>query len=205
MSRNCGSAIFRIILALKISDHKRKLRKIALKAREEAFDGKIVFSSLQIAGIKKALANSKIVAGYIAMGSEINPEPIMQSLSISGIKLGLPRVNSQTNALDFHEYNFDDELLKNDFGIREPYSTAPLLTPDALIVPLLAFDIMGFRLGYGGGYYDKAIANLHQNSDLITIGIGFEEQLFDNLPTEPHDMALDFVVTPQKLYDFRKN
>ena len=85
-------------------------------------------------------------------------------------------------------------------GLQEPFDNREILQPDILLVPLLAFDENLYRLGYGGGYYDRAISSLRKMQKIITIGIGFDEQKMDNIPIEPHDEKLDYILTEKKLY-----
>jgi len=134
-----------------------------------------------------------IVAGYIPIGSEIDPTPLMRELHSNGATICLPRVNIQNNSLDFLAYQFGDVLETSSFGVQEPLETRKKLSPDWLLVPLLAFDKNCSRLGYGKGYYDKAIADLKKGG-AMTFGLAFATQEFDNIPVEPHDEVLDYIV-----------
>ena len=80
-------------------------------------------------------------------------------------------------------------------GLHEPLATAPLVEPDVMLVPLLAFDPLRNRLGYGGGFYDRTIAGLHQRKSILTVGIAYAYQQLPEIPTEPHDIRLDKIVT----------
>ena len=97
-------------------------------------------------------------------------------------------------------------MCEGAYGIREPVINAKTMysDPTIIIVPLLAFDTEGNRLGYGGGYYDATLEYLRQKSPVIAIGIAFQEQLFEEgLPSEAHDQPLDLVITPERSYRFK--
>ena len=108
-----------------------------------------------------------------------------------GHKICLPRIGDEPQEMSFHEYKIGDELVANKFGILEPLSTAKLLQPNVVIVPMLAFDRSKNRLGYGGGYYDKFL----QNSTAIKIGAAFAAQEVEQIPSEPHDIKIEMIVT----------
>ena len=82
------------------------------------------------------------------------------------------------------------------WGIGEPLPSAPVLEPDVMLVPLLAFDARGYRLGYGGGFYDRTIAQLRNQKPVLTIGVAFDEQRVDAVPHVDYDQRLDWVLTP---------
>ena len=88
-----------------------------------------------------------------------------------------------------------DALIEGPFGLSEPAATSPEVSPRALLVPLAAFDRRGHRIGYGAGYYDRAIARLSAIGPLFTIGVAFSVQEIERVPDEPHDRALDVIVT----------
>ena len=92
----------------------------------------------------------------------------------------------------------------NAFGIQEPPGDAPAFAPAAVLVPVLAFDAEGFRLGYGGGYYDRTLAELRNRGDVLAIGIAYAGQETEPLPREPHDQKLDMVVTEHGVRHFAR-
>lgn len=182
---------------------KYAMRKLA-KQKRAGFHKDLPDASFDIvSNFPVPFGENTIVASYIAVQNEIDPTPIMKELSDKGVTLCLPRINKITNSLNFHEYNFGDELIQGSFGIFEPSSTAKLVYPNIMLVPLLAFDNNGFRLGYGGGYYDRAIKAAKSKCELITIGLAYSGQKVETIPVEPHDQALDFVITDKICYDFR--
>jgi len=88
-----------------------------------------------------------------------------------------------------------DPLRQAAFGLHEPLTSSPQVEPANLFVPLCAFDRRGNRLGYGKGYYDRTLAGLARQGPILAIGLAFSAQEADRVPTEPHDQALDYIVT----------
>jgi 5-formyltetrahydrofolate cyclo-ligase len=135
------------------------------------------------------------ISGYMPIGSEIDPRTLMRHLSARGSTLCLPDTNTPDAPLSFRRWDFGDDLQTGSFGIRVPSGDADHLRPDLLLVPMLAFDRAGHRLGYGGGYYDRTIAALRTEKEITTVGLAFSGQVRDDLPVGPHDMRLDWIVT----------
>ena len=123
---------------------------------------------------------SKIIASFLSIKSEISTNDLNQYLLSLGKILCLPVIENKEEILVFKRYCFGDELKKGKFGVREPVNSQTYL-PDIIFVPCLAFDENGFRLGYGGGYYDKSIANFYSiKHKFISIGLAYEEQKVNN-------------------------
>ena len=137
-------------------------------------------------------------AGYYPIGSEFDPLPLLQTLRFAGVRTGLPRVVGK-RPLEFRRWVPGELLVEGEYGTKEPGPDAPPFTPDLILVPLLAFDARGGRLGWGGGYYDRT---LEANPGAIAVGLAFDEQEVESVPTEPHDRRLDAVLTPGGLRDF---
>lgn len=137
-----------------------------------------------------------IVAGYAAIGAELDPLPSLIALAALGWSTALPVMAGPEAPLVFRAWRPGEVLVRRTWGIREPASDAPVVVPDVLLVPLLAFDGAGHRLGYGGGYYDRTIAALSAGRDLLTIGVAFEVQQVDVVPVLAYDRRLDHIVTP---------
>jgi 5-formyltetrahydrofolate cyclo-ligase len=137
-----------------------------------------------------------IVGGFMPIGEEISPLPLMARLRAGGYRLALPVMMSKGQPLQFRAYTPGDSLIAAVWGIREPAPEQPVLQPDVLLAALLAFDDRGFRLGYGGGYYDRTINGLRRIKPLITIGLAFDEQRVDAVPHLDYDEPLDWILTP---------
>src|ERR1700726_4976328 len=150
-----------------------------------------------------ALAPGAIVAGFMPMKSEINPLPLMRKLAAAGARLALPVVAGQGQPLTMRAWAFGEPLAAGVWGIREPEPAAPEVAPDILIVPLLAFDRAGHRIGYGAGYYDLTISRLRTMKPVTAIGIAFAAQEIAAVPATPRDARLDLVLTERGAIDFR--
>lgn len=138
------------------------------------------------------LPKGAIVAGYHPIRDEADPRALMSELSAQGHPIALPVVAVARSALIFRSWKTGDPLAPNVWGIAEPLASAPEVTPQVVLVPLLAFDSTGHRLGYGGGYYDRTIDALPR---LRTIGIAYAGQEVAAVPREPHDHGLDAILT----------
>jgi 5-formyltetrahydrofolate cyclo-ligase len=147
-----------------------------------------------------ALAPGAIVAGYFPFRDEADPRALMAALSAKGHPLALPVVE-QGKPLSFRAWKMGDAMHANTnaYGIPEPAATAPEITPVLILVPLLAFDAEGHRLGYGGGYYDRTLDAL---KSARAIGIAYAGQEVPLLPREAHDHPLDAVITEAGLRRF---
>jgi 5-formyltetrahydrofolate cyclo-ligase len=150
------------------------------------------------------LADDKIVSAYYPIGSEIDPSPIVEMLWQKNITVCLPFIIQGERGLKFIKWDRETKLELGRFGTMMPEDNGDYIDPDILIVPLLAFDQTGNRMGYGQGHYDETIRLLRQKKDILTIGLAYAEQaVLLALPTESHDQKLDLVVTPQRVFDFR--
>ncbi|MGB5092810.1 MAG: 5-formyltetrahydrofolate cyclo-ligase [Parvibaculum sp.] len=139
--------------------------------------------------------HGRSIAAYAPMGTEADPGDILSRAHELGHVCGLPRIVARGEALAFHRWQPGDVLVPGPHGTREPALTKPPIRPDVLIVPLLAFDATGHRLGYGGGYYDRTIASLRADGrPLLALGLAFCAQEVDQLETGPHDERLDGVI-----------
>ena len=136
---------------------------------------------------------STIVGGYWPIGSEFDIKPLLNKLNEKGFKCALPSITSE--GLIFRLWSSSTFLEKGVFQVLEPPSTAPVVIPHVLLVPLLAFDKEGHRLGYGQGHFDRFLHH-HQ---VLTIGVGFKDQEVENIPRQAHDFALDYILTEEKL------
>jgi 5-formyltetrahydrofolate cyclo-ligase len=146
---------------------------------------------------------STIVSGFMPLKSEINPLPLLQKLAEAGARLALPAVAERGSPLIMRAWEFGAPLDRGHWGIREPKPDAPEVEPDILLVPLLAFDRAGYRLGYGAGYYDMTIHRLRALKPVIAVGIAFAAQEVPKIPTTPRDERLDLVLTERDVIDLR--
>jgi 5-formyltetrahydrofolate cyclo-ligase len=137
-----------------------------------------------------------IVSGYAAIGDELSPLPLLKELSASGHPVALPVIYRKGAPLFFREWLPGTPLERGPFSVPVPGEHAAVLNPEILLVPLLAFDMDGFRLGYGAGYYDRTLSGLRAKSQITAIGLAFDEQRLETVPHDKYDEALDWVLTP---------
>jgi 5-formyltetrahydrofolate cyclo-ligase len=142
-----------------------------------------------------------VVSGFMPLQSEINPIPLMQKLAAGGARLALPAVAGRGKPLVMRAFAFGDNLTRGVWGIREPAADAPQILPDLLLVPLLAFDRSGHRIGYGAGYYDLTINALRAQKSVLAVGLAFAAQEFAQLPATVRDARLDLVLTEREVID----
>ncbi len=150
-----------------------------------------------------AIAPGAIVSGFMPMGSEFDPLPLMQQLAGAGARLALPVVAGRGKPLVMRAWTFGEPLDEGVWGIRQPQAHAAEVEPDILLVPLLAFDRAGYRLGYGGGFYDLTLAALRARKPVVAVGVAFAAQEVSTVPTTPHDARLDLVLTEREVIDLR--
>ena len=144
---------------------------------------------------------SKIVASFLSIKSEIPTENLNKFIQKSNKILCLPVINNQNNeALIFKRYFEGESLVEGKYGTRDPFNQSCFL-PDIIFTPCLAFDKYGFRLGYGGGYYDKTISYLKSiNHNFLTIGFAFDDQKVDHVIHDELDQKLNYILTEKQLY-----
>ncbi len=145
------------------------------------------------------IAAGRVVSGYWPMGEELDPRPLMTALAAHGHRLALPATRGAGRPLAFRAWQPGDRLLPAGFGTQEPAAEAAELSPQLLLVPLLAFDAAGYRLGYGGGFYDRSLALLRRAGDILAVGLAFSAQQVAAVPREATDQRLDLVVTERGL------
>ena len=178
---------------------KRGLRELARgKRRAVAAAGKEAGERLRESFLSAlSLPPAQVVAGYWPMPEEIDVRPLMTHLHLSGHVLVLPVVVGRGQPLIFRQWRPSIALDPGVYGIPVPGAEAPELTPGVLLVPLLAFDDEGRRLGYGAGYYDRTLAALRAGGDILAIGAAYAAQRMDSLPEDASDQRLDWVVTEE--------
>lgn len=152
-----------------------------------------------------AIAPGVIVSGFMPLKSEINPLPLIRKLAGAGAQLALPVVAGKGKPLIMRAWAFGTPLASGVWGIKEPMADAAAVDPDILIVPLLAFDRRGYRLGYGAGYYDMTITGLREKKPVVAVGIAYAAQEVDTVPITPRDARLDLVLTENETIDFRSS
>lgn len=137
-----------------------------------------------------------LIGSFVSFGNEISTRELIDWCLSRGKRVAVPRVEGKE--IRFYRISSREELIPGLWGIPEPVPDKKRIeVPGFMVVPGLAFDRKGFRLGYGGGYYDRYLTN---HPDLITAGAGYEVQLIDKVPGEPHDLPVDYIVTENNVY-----
>ena len=136
------------------------------------------------------------ISGFLSIGDELDTGPLLGSLAAAGYRLCLPVMAGKGKPLVFRAWTPGDPMRERMWGIREPLPEAPEVVPRLLLVPLLAFDGAGYRLGYGGGFYDRTLAALRRAGSVTAIGLAFDEQEVDAVPRLAYDERLDWILTP---------
>ena len=190
-----------------LAEEKRALRR-AMRAAREALEVE-QREALTVAAIERLVAlpvvygvGSGKVAGYVAFGGELSPAGALAYVRDRGGTVALPRVSDEAPRLRFHATGGEGVRLRTGrFGISEPPETAPVISPGevaAMIVPGLAFDAAGHRLGFGGGYYDGVIDEARAGGAVI-IGFAYDFQIVDRCPAGPEDRSVDVIVTDARV------
>ena len=186
-----------------IAEVKRKARTAASKRRAEAHEILKDTAGLALAerGLPAGLdLAAGIVSGFIPYKSEITTVPMLNRLHRDGWQTCLPIVIAPEEPLIFRAWAPGDALVPGAWDIPVPVDSAPEVLPDVLLVPMLAFDRKGFRLGYGGGFYDRTLEKLRELKKVVAIGVAYHAQMVDEVPVGIHDAPLDYVMTEQESF-----
>jgi 5-formyltetrahydrofolate cyclo-ligase len=177
-----------------LRDQARKHRaNIHVRAQDYEDAAGYFFDTIQTAG--------QIIAGYWPKGREFDPMPILELAANHNI-CALPVVQDSSKILQFAKWTTTTPMKDGAYGIPVP-ATLEYVEADILLLPLLAFDRRGYRLGQGGGYYDATLESLRKRKNVIAVGLAFSEQaVLFNLPVEVHDQKLDWIITPKGAQNF---
>lgn len=181
---------------------KNKIRENAKATRAEIFRNDDGMAARKVAAkiiMLEELDTIKTVSGYYPIHDELDAIISLKILHAARFPIALPAIIDSEMPLEFRVWDMRTKLKEGPYNTME--SQQEIVTPDILLVPLLAFDENGNRLGYGGGYYDRTIASLKSiNTELISIGIAFEGQKIAHVPVDDYDQRLDMIVTDQNIY-----
>jgi 5-formyltetrahydrofolate cyclo-ligase len=143
-----------------------------------------------------------IVSGFWPIQEEIDVRPLMHALSDRGCRLALPVVQGRGKRLLFRAWRPGEPLETGVFGTLQPLASSETVEPDTLLVPMLACDGEGWRVGYGGGFYDRTLADLRSRRSVTAIGVGFDLQLVAEVPHGADDQRLDWLLTERRACAF---
>jgi 5-formyltetrahydrofolate cyclo-ligase len=145
------------------------------------------------------VAGYSVVSGFYPYESEIDVRPLLGKLGLEGWTPSLPVILGKNLPLEFRRWYPGELTVPGRWNIPRPVEDAPVVVPDVLLVPLLAFDRAGYRLGYGGGFYDRTLADLKPRKRVVAIGVAYAAQEVDFVPRGPHDEPLDFIMTDREV------
>ena len=177
---------------------KREIRKKIIEKRRKRYKEKEqinLFKLIQI--IKKVKLNKPIIGGYFPINHEIDCLNVLNELEKRGFPISLPVVK-KNNQMEFYNWTLKEPLLLNKYGIPEP-KTLKITYPDVLLVPMVAFDKLRYRIGYGGGYYDRYLQQNKKKKKLLSIGFAFSFQQIKQFPKNKYDKKLDFILTEKSI------
>lgn len=178
-----------------LTDVKKDARAEAFARRKVAFAARAAGDSDRLKAVLAGHAD-KVLAGYMPMRTEIDCLPAMAAHQGP---VGVPVILAASTPLKFRTWNADAVMVVGAFGALIP-EAGDWVEPDVLIVPLLAFDRRGYRLGYGGGFYDRTLEGLRARKSVTAIGFAFAAQEVDEVPIEPTDQVLDLIVTEKEVF-----
>jgi len=184
-----------------IDEAKRTLRKAAAASRDSAAardDGQAGRRLAEFLLRPGLIAKGAVVSGFWPIGSEIDVMAGLRALAARGHPVALPVVMGMKRPLLFRLWRDGDGMSEGRYGIREPLERAAAVDPDVLLVPLLAFDRAGFRLGYGGGFYDRSLAGLRERARPVAIGVAWAAQEVATVPHDRLDQPLDWIITDRE-------
>ena len=182
-------------------DAKQAARRTATARRRDAAaadDGNAGSRLAEIALAEIDFPDGAAIAGFWPIASEMDVQPLLRGLAARNHAIVLPVVAGRDRPLLFRAWREGDEMADGAFGIREPLPAAAEIEPGVLLVPLLAFDRAGFRLGYGGGFYDRSLAGLREKAPVLAVGIAWAGQETAAVPRDSRDQPLDWIVTERE-------
>lgn len=179
---------------MSLDDQKAAARKAAFARRKAAHAGD---PGTGAANLSAFLAGHRGVpiAGYMPIRTEIDPLPAMAEASAYG-PVGVPVIDGAGQPLRFALWEPEMEMTEGLFGAAIPAEPV-FMVPEIVIVPLVAFDRKGGRLGYGGGFYDRTLEGLRERGPVLAVGFAYAAQEAQDLPLEPTDQPLDAIITEQ--------
>ncbi len=186
-----------------IKKSKADLRKLAkiIRRRVYSVNSEKIAQDKLIEYIHQKFPDSQCVAGYCPIQTEISPMDAMKKLDSWQYPICLPVVVGKNVSLKFRSWKVNEKLIKGEYGASIPNS-GEWVIPRLIIVPLLAFDKTGYRLGYGGGYYDRTLEHLKKDNAVKAVGFAFSGQFCSEIPKDEYDHKLDTIITEQGITDF---
>ena len=170
------------------------------KAAHDILKDEATLALMALAFPVRPTISRKVVSAFFPYKSEIDTRPLLGKLAGDGWTTALPIVIALGEPLIFRRWLPGEPTVPGVWDIPRPTDDAPLLEPDVLLVPLMAFDRKGYRLGYGGGFYDRTLSLLRAKKPITAIGVAYAAQEVDSVPHDAHDQPLDFVMTEREIF-----
>ena len=187
-------------------DKKKEFRKKQIVIRKKLFSNiNKVFDEYLFEELFKKInfETTNIVSSFISINTEISTSELNNYILKKNKILCLPTILKKDYHLVFRNFINNDDLIEGSMKIKEPPNNSEIVIPELIFVPCLAFDNFGFRLGYGGGYYDRTFSFLKNNKrKFISVGYAFDGQKVTEVPKDKFDIKLDYVITEKKIYSF---
>jgi 5-formyltetrahydrofolate cyclo-ligase len=181
-----------------LAEAKRQARRVAEQRRAAAHAETGASAAIALAARGLAFLEPRpfgAVSGFTSFRTEINVIPLLARLSGDGWGTALPVVTGDRAPLIFRRWTPGEPTVAGRFGIPVPHPESDEIVPDVLLVPMLAFDRAGFRLGYGGGFYDRTVEHLRRSKPVLAIGVAYAAQEVAAVPRGRYDQPLDWIMT----------
>jgi 5-formyltetrahydrofolate cyclo-ligase len=185
-----------------IQDLKQACRKAGFATRKIAHaGGHDKAANAQLTAYLKAQDADLVISAYMPIRTEVSPIPTMERMVARGRKVCVPVIVGEGVPLEFHQWTPDTEMVEGAFGAYIPKNGIKLI-PDIVITPLLAFDAHGYRMGYGGGFYDRSFEQIAAVKDVQAVGYAYSDQEVLLVPREETDFPLNAVITEKGILEF---
>ena len=185
-----------------IQDMKQACRRAGFANRKEAHSmGLDKEANAQLLSFLKQAEPDQVIAAYMPIRTEVSPLPAMAKMVARGNRVCVPVILGEGQPLEFHEWTPDMEMVEGMFGAAIP-KDGVALSPDIIVTPLLAFDPAGYRMGYGGGFYDRTFEKLTETKKVLAIGYAYSDQEVMIVPREETDYKLNAVITEKGIITF---
>ncbi len=188
---------------MSLAEIKRQARSRATLIRNHVHEAAKIGAGAALAArglpvVRNAQIN--VISAFHSFGTEISTFELFETLVAEGWTTALPVVVAKNTPLLFRQWAPGDALVLGRWDIQIPPESASEVQPDVLLVPMLAYDRMGYRLGYGGGFYDRTLAKLRAFKKVTAIGVAYAGQEIDMVPRDDHDQSLDWIMTEQETF-----
>jgi 5-formyltetrahydrofolate cyclo-ligase len=190
---------------MSLIEQKRQLRRAMIERRAALAEGEREAAARALVKMfrqEKPFALTGVVTGFWPIKDEIDIRPLMQEMADAGCQLALPVVQGKGKPLQFRSWSPGDALEAGVFGTLQPAAHRVSVEPAALLVPLLACDEEGWRLGYGGGFYDRTLKALRARRSVTAVGVAFNIQVIAAVPHGADDQRLDWLLTDKRACAF---